>query len=475
MKGAGHEISQYALDQAMPSVKPYITHGRFTQLPYKDKEFDFVIAVGVVYCLTLADAIACLREIQRVGKGKSFITLGAYKDARGERLFKKWSVLGATILHVDEWVEVLKEAGYTGDYSFTSAESLNLVEMPNRTMKAAIMIEQKKPLVVDMVHFSDELEYGQVLVKMSYASICGSQVNEILGLPGPDKYLPHLMGHEGSGVVEKCGAGVTTVKPGDSVVLHWRKGNGLQSATPKYLWNGKAVNAGAVTSFNEFAVVSENRVTPVPKDTDLKTAVLYGCALTTGFGIVNHEARVKSGESVVVLGAGGVGLSVILAASIANACPIVAVDISEQKLKKALEFGATHVIDSSKEDVRTKVRELFKGGADVVVETVGLNAVKETAYELTSSNGRTVLVGITKAGDKMQLDTTPLHFGKSIVPSYGGSSNPSYDIPRLVRLQQSGKINLNSMLTHEFTLDEINKAMEAMQDGKTLRCLIKLQ
>lgn len=129
MKIRGTDISDYAISHAMPSIKPYIEKCDFTKLPFEDREFDFVIAIGVVYTLTLRDAISCLREIQRVGKGKSFITLGAYRDESGKRLFNYWTLLGATILHVDEWVEVLKEAGYTGDYNFTTADYLNLAEV----------------------------------------------------------------------------------------------------------------------------------------------------------------------------------------------------------------------------------------------------------------------------------------------------------------------------------------------------------
>jgi hypothetical protein len=129
MKLRGLEISRYAAENAMPSVRADIgLQESFAKLPYKDGEFDFVIATGVVYTLNLRDAISCLKEIQRVGKGKSFITLGAYRNETGRRLLLWWTVLGTTILHVDEWVEVLREAGYTGDYHFTTAESLNLVE-----------------------------------------------------------------------------------------------------------------------------------------------------------------------------------------------------------------------------------------------------------------------------------------------------------------------------------------------------------
>jgi len=128
MKVQGYEMSEYSIEHSLPSVKPFMKLGEYRKLPYQDHEFDFVIALCVVYTLTLRDAIACLKEIQRVGKGKSFITLAAFHNAEGERLFRRWSVLGATILHVDEWVQVLNEAGYTGDYTFFTAESLHLVD-----------------------------------------------------------------------------------------------------------------------------------------------------------------------------------------------------------------------------------------------------------------------------------------------------------------------------------------------------------
>ncbi len=151
-------------------------------------------------------------------------------------------------------------------------------------MKSAILIESKKPLVVTDIDMPSSLEFGQVLVKIFYSGICGAQINEIDAVKGPDKFLPHLLGHEGSGIVEKIGEGVTTVKTGDHVVLHWRKSSGIESVTPKYLWKEKKVNAGWVTTFNEKTVMSENRLTVIPKDFDMKIAALFGCSVTSGFG-----------------------------------------------------------------------------------------------------------------------------------------------------------------------------------------------
>ncbi|SVC08821.1 uncharacterized protein METZ01_LOCUS261675 [marine metagenome] len=282
------------------------------------------------------------------------------------------------------------------------------------------------------------------------------------------------MGHEGSGVVEKCGPGVTTVKKGDKVVLHWRKGNGVQSETPKYIWNDEPINAGWVTTFNEYAIVSENRVTTIPDESDMKTAPLYGCALTTAFGILHNEAHIKSGESMVIFGVGGVGCALVLVSSLISVYPIVAIDINDSRLEKAMHFGATHTINSEKDDLRKMINKMFPNGVNIVVDTTGLKSIMELSYELTASHGKTVFVGITEAGKKISINSTPLHFGKSLVTSYGGSSNPSNDIPRLIQLQQIGRFNLNEMITHEYSLEKINDAFDYVMNGDGLRCRIKM-
>ncbi len=342
-------------------------------------------------------------------------------------------------------------------------------------MKAAILVKQNSSLVVGEVKLPKCLDYGQVLVKIHFSAICGAQLNEIEGVKGPDKFLPHLLGHEGGGVVEKCGPGVTKVKPGDHVVLHWRQGIGIQSSTPTYKWENKTVNAGWVTTFNEYAVVSENRITPIPKKIDLKIAALYGCAITTGFGVIQNDANLKSGESIAVFGTGGAGTAVILAASLTSAYPIIAIDINDNKLEKAKEFGATHTINSLKEDPRKKIYEYASSeGVDVTVDTTGINQIRELAYETAAKDGRTVLVGVPKKGEKMCIDSFPLHFTKKITGSHGGDANPTYDIPRLIRLQESGRFNLEKMISKTFTLDQINDAINEIRTGNVLRCIIKM-
>jgi S-(hydroxymethyl)glutathione dehydrogenase/alcohol dehydrogenase len=341
-------------------------------------------------------------------------------------------------------------------------------------MIAAILVESRKPLVLDKVQLPSFLEYGQVHVNVIYTGICGAQINEIEARKGPDKFLPHLLGHEGSAVVKACGPGVTTVKAGDHVVMHWRPGRGIQSPTPKYLWKGKTVNAGWVTTFNEEAIVSENRLTVIPKDFDLRTAALYGCAITTGYGVVHNDARLKSGESLVVVGTGGAGMSVVLMASLIGANPIIAVDIQDDKLSQAKHFGATHVINSKKEDVRARIKQILPQGADAAVDGTGIKEIRELCYEVTSNEGRTVLVGVPLAGEKISIDSLPLHFEKSITGSHGGDVNPDYVIPRLVALQNTGRLSLDGMISHEFPFNRINEALELMRRGEVLRCVLKV-
>ena len=180
--------------------------------------------------------------------------------------------------------------------------------MKVKTAKAAVLAESRKSLIVDEIVLPAELGVGQVLVKVLYTTICGAQVNEIDAVKGPDKFLPHLLGHEASATVIETGLGVTSVKAGDTVVLHWRPSLGIQGPPPAYTWRGNKLNAGWVTTFNDYAVVSENRMTPIPADFDLKIAPLFGCAVTTAAGVICNDLKVKVGESVVIFGVGGVGV-----------------------------------------------------------------------------------------------------------------------------------------------------------------------
>ena len=343
-------------------------------------------------------------------------------------------------------------------------------------MKAAILTESKKDLVVEDINLPEKLDFGQVRVVVIYSGICGAQLNEIDATKGPDKFLPHLLGHEASGQVQEIGSGVTTVKNGDHVVLHWRPGEGIQSATPKYSWNKKVVNAGWVTTFNEEAVISENRLTPIPKSFDLRLAPLFGCAVTTAFGVINNDAKLKIGQSLVVFGLGGVGLNIVQAASMVSANPIIGIDIKENKIEMAKQFGLTHGIKSDKGNFR---REIFKlvgeGGADVVIDTTGNSRVIEEAYSMTNSSGKTILVGVPKKGDNISIYSLPLHFNQILTGSEGGGAAPNIDIPRYMRLMKSGKMTLDGLITHEFKLDQINEALDLFRSGTAGKIILKIR
>jgi len=339
-------------------------------------------------------------------------------------------------------------------------------------MKAAILETLNAPLVVDHLDVPS-LEYGQVLVEVHRSGICGAQLGEISGAKGEDKFLPHLLGHEGGGVVAEVGPGVTNVAKGDHVVMHWRKGAGIHARPATYRWGSRTVNSGWVTTFNEYAVVSENRVTRIPKDVSFDIATLLGCAVTTALGLINNLAAVKIGQSVAVLGCGGVGLNVVQGAAMVSADPIIAIDIYDHKLTLAREFGATHVINSAKSDLREEVRRIVgAAGVDVFVENTGQVRLIEQAYELTAKVGKTILVGVPRHDQDITIHSLPLHFGKVLTGCEGGDADPAVDIPRYIRLYQNGKLDLDRIITHRIPFDDINAALDKVRNGEVGRCVL---
>lgn len=349
--------------------------------------------------------------------------------------------------------------------------------MQIKKMKAAVLVENHKPLVVTELDLPEDLSFGQVLVKVHYSGICGAQINEIEAVKGPDKFLPHLLGHEGSATVLEIGIGVRTVKTGDTVVMHWRPSDCIQSETPAYLWNGQKVNAGWVTTFNEYAIVSENRLTVIPDDFDLKLAPLLGCAVTTAMGVINNDAKVKIGQSVVVFGVGGVGLNVVQAAKMVSAYPIIGIDLLDNKLDMARSFGASHAFNSKNtKNLNKEIKKIVGNkGADVVIDTTGNARVIEQAYELTHPDGKTILVGVPTKGDNISIYSLSLHFNKVLTGSHGGDAVPDIEIPRYIRLMRAGKMTLDGLITHEFALDEINDALKLFRSGGAGRIVIKME
>jgi len=345
-----------------------------------------------------------------------------------------------------------------------------------KTMKAAILVEQRKPLVIDEIELPKALEIGQVLVKIHYSGICGSQLGEIDGAKGEDKFLPHLLGHEASGTVMEIGVGVRHVKRGDVVVLHWRKGLGIEGAPPNYRWRNARVNAGWITTFNEYAIVAENRVTAIPADSDLEVAALFGCAVTTGFGVVENNAKVRIGESVVVFGAGGVGLNIVQAAALVGAYPVIAVDLFDNRLAMAKDVGATHLINAESQNARAEIEKINgTEGVDCFIDNTGQPAIIEMGYAITKPQGNVTLVGVPRTGNNINIYSLPLHFGKRVSGSHGGAAIPNIDIPRYQNLFRANRIKLRELLTDRLPLEEINIAIENMRSGKTSgRCLIRM-
>jgi len=340
---------------------------------------------------------------------------------------------------------------------------------------AAILHASKQPLIVDEIELPEELSFGQVLVQVHFSGICGAQINEIDAVKGPDKFLPHLLGHEGSATVLAVGAGVKHVQVGDHVVMHWRPGAGLQADPASYQWRGRPLNAGWVTTFNTHAVVSENRVTPIPRDFDLTLAPLLGCSVTTAFGVISNDAHVKPGESVVIVGAGGVGLALVQAAAAVSAYPIVAIDIGDEKLRAAEKLGASHVFMNDGQDLAARVREACGGDPDVIIETTGVPSLIEWAYETSAKDGRTILVGVPPKDPKPVINTLPLHFDKVLTGSHGGDSRPTYDIPRLIRLTQSSRLTLGEIPTKVWPLKEVNSALAELRLGAPGRQVLSMQ
>ena len=348
--------------------------------------------------------------------------------------------------------------------------------LPIEYTEAAILVEQNKELIIDKIKLPQKLDFGQVLVEVHVSGICGSQIGEISGAKGPDKYLPHLLGHEGCATVLITGPGVKTVSEGDLVVLHWRKGVGIESETPSYLWRDKKVNAGWVTTFNKYAVVSENRCTTIPKDTNKELAALFGCAITTGFGVIENNAKLKIGESIVVFGAGGIGLNIVQASSLSSAWPIIAVDLYDSRLELAKKFGATHSINSSKFDSKEMISKIMNGNSlDVFVDNTGLPKIIEMGYEITSSKGRVILIGVPRINSNINIYSLPLHFGKLIIGSHGGESKPNDDIPRYLNLFNNGIWGIEGLISERYNLKNINSAINSMKNGQSVgRIIINL-
>jgi len=342
-------------------------------------------------------------------------------------------------------------------------------------IRAAVLYQTGQPLeVVDLE--PPELCSGQVLVKILFSGVCRSQLMEVRGGRGSDPWLPHLLGHEGAGLVVAVGDGVTKVKPGDEVILGWIKGEGLDAPGAQYKSGEQLINSGRVTTFCNYSIVSESRLVKKPEGLPFDEAVLFGCALPTGAGMAINELRPSVDSSVVVLGLGGIGLSALLALKALGVERLIAVDRSEKKLEMAKHFGTTHSLNSAEEGFVEAVQEITSGGADYCIESAGHVSTIELGFSLIrKGGGKLLFASHPPEGEKIRLTPYELISGKRIEGSWGGATNPDVDIPLMFDLFKKAKIPLDVLLTKRYKLEEINEALDDLELGRVFRPLIVME
>jgi S-(hydroxymethyl)glutathione dehydrogenase/alcohol dehydrogenase len=341
-------------------------------------------------------------------------------------------------------------------------------------LKAAVLTKINAPLEVANVGLT-KLQFGQVLVRVLASGICGAQLQEIRGEKGNAGHLPHLLGHEGVGMVEDVGTGVSRVESGDKVCMHWRQASGIESAFPQYRYKGATIRSGRVTTFSEYAICSENRVTPVPEETPNELVALLGCGLSTALGTVENEADLKMGESVLIIGCGGLGANLIRAARLRMASPIYSADQHEEKRAHAAELGADWFYNTSEREWYKD--ETLAEGVDVIIDTAGSAKAMTQALPLLKPSGRYVMVGqpkpleaVTMLGARHMFDGA----GKTIKATQGGGFCPELDIPRYVRMYRTRQINMHGIITDRIPLDRINDGIALVSAGKAGRVLVEM-
>ena len=332
---------------------------------------------------------------------------------------------------------------------------------------------------------------GEVKVKLAATAICHSDISYADGAWGGD--LPAVYGHECAGVVETVGLGVTTVKPGDAVVVTLIRSCGhchgcvrgmpvtcstqfpLDAKSPITDKSGKPLIQSMRTGgFAEQVLVHESQCVTIPSTIPMTSASLLACGVITGFGAVTNTARVPAGSHVVVIGTGGVGLNSIQGARVCGARTVIAVDIADNKLEAAKGFGATHGINSSKENVLDRVMQLTESrGADYVFVTVGAKGAFDSSYALLAKGGSTVLVGMPASGVMSEIDPgTMAAYSQNVLGSKMGSARIQVDIPNLVDLYQQKRVKLDELITKTYPLEQINEAIAAVKRGEALRNVI---
>lgn len=377
----------------------------------------------------------------------------------------------------------------------SDAESQNQDRVGDQTVKGVIARSKGEPVeIVDVVVPSPG--DNDVIVKIQACGVCHTDLAYRDG--GISDDYPFLLGHEAAGVVETVGDRVTHVKPGDYVVLNWRAVCGECRAClkgePKYCFNthnaskkmtltdGTELEAAlGIGAFIEKTLVHEGQCTKVDESEDPAVAGLLGCGIMAGLGAAVNTGEIKRGESAAVIGVGGVGMAAVAGASLAGATPVIAIDLSEEKLERAKkEFGATHTINSkglSDEELTEKVQELTGGfGVDVVVDAVGIPQTYKQAFYIRDLAGRVVLVGVPTLEMKLELPLADV-FGRggSLKSSWYGDCLPERDFPMYVDLHLEGRFPLDRFVDERIELEGVEKAFETMKDGKVLRSVVEFK
>jgi len=362
-------------------------------------------------------------------------------------------------------------------------------------IQAAILVGAHQPFVVDEVQLEGPRE-GEVLVKIAASGVCHSDYHLVTG--ATKHPMPVVPGHEGAGLVVEVGPGVTRAKVGDHVVLNWAPDCGhcfycmrgkpslcesyiepiwagtMMDGTTRLKWKGQTTyHFSGLASFAEYTVVPQESCIVVRKDAPLAVAALVGCAVATGVGAAMYTAQVRPGESVVVIGCGGVGLNVLQGAALCGASTIIAVDTNPVKMEIARQFGATHTLLSS-ENVVDAIFDLTGGrGAEHAFEAVGVPALQELAFKAIRPGGTLTLAGLSPMGTGTNLPGAIItRQEKTIKGSYYGTINASRDFPLFLDLYMAGQLKLDELISKQYPLSQINEAYDAMLSGTVARGVV---
>ena len=366
-------------------------------------------------------------------------------------------------------------------------------------MRAALLEQVGEKLaVVDDVELDDP-QAGEVVVRVEHCGVCHSDLHMIDGsLPSP---MPVILGHEAGGIVEEVGPGVTDLAPGDKVILTLRppcgrcywcvRGQFSQCAPGAAMVAGTFADGGTrirrgdqvvhragvvLAAFAERTVVPVTAAVKVDDDTPLEIAAVIGCAVQTGVGAVVNTAQVQPGDTVAVVGLGGIGISIVQGARLAGASRVIGIDPVASRREQAAQFGVTDAIDPEAGDAAAQVQDLTGGiGVDHAFEAVGRAALIESAIGMTRSAGNIVIVGVPGMMDMLNLHALGFWAtGKVLRGTFLGDANPHRDFPRLLSLWRAGKLDLEAMVTSHRPLDEINEAFDDMRAGAGLRTVLAL-